>query len=49
MCIRDSPEALSKKEKTEKTEQTDKEEIIAAKEKLTKKMEKTYSLSLIHI
>ena len=37
------PEALSKKEKTEKTEQTDKEEIIAAKEKLTKKMEKTYS------
>ena len=37
------PEALSKKEKAEKTEQTDKEEIIAAKEKLTKKMEKTYS------
>ena len=37
------PEALSKKAKTEKTEQTDKEEIIAAKEKLTKKMERTYS------
>ena len=37
------PEALSKKAKTEKTEQTDKEEIIAAKEKLTQKMEKTYS------
>lgn len=36
-------EALSKKAKTEKTEQTDKEEIIAAKEKLTQKMEKTYS------
>lgn len=37
------PEALSKKEKTEKTEQTDKEEIIAAKEGLTKKMEEAYS------
>ena len=31
------------KRKIKKTEQTDKEEIIAAKEKLTKKMEKTYS------